>query len=147
MKKIVNRKAFHDYQLLENFEAGVILTGAEVKSIKEGRLNLSGSFVRVRGNEAWLHNAHISPYGYANMGDYDPSKPRKLLLHKKELLRIDQKMKEKKLTIMPVSCYIKANKIKLELALARGKREYEKREAARKRDLERELESSLTMKN
>lgn len=147
MKKIINPRVSRDYQLLESFEAGIVLSGEEVKSVREGHISLIGSFVRVRGSEAWLHNANIYPYLHGQDENYDPSGARKLLLHRRELLKISQKIKEKKLTVVPVSCYIRHNKIKLEIALARGKAEYEKKEAAKKRDLQREIESSLKIKN
>jgi SsrA-binding protein len=142
VKKIINRRARYDYQLLEKFEAGIVLAGPEVKSVKAGHMSLKESFVRIQNNEAWLHNAHIHPYPFADNRDYDPRRPRKLLLHKNELLKLAQETKQKGLTIVPVSCYTKHQKIKLAIALARGKKKYEKREAIKKRDLERELRSN-----
>lgn len=140
MKKIINRRARYDYQLLKKFEVGVVLTGPEVKSVKAGHIKLVGSFVRIYDGEIWLHNAHISPYAFADNRDYNPTRARKLLVHKKELVTLEQQIKEKKLTIVPVSCYTKHRKVKLEIALARGKKQYEKREAIKKQDLEREVE-------
>lgn len=139
MKKIINRRARFDYQLLEKFEAGIVLTGPEVKSVKAGQMSLSESFVRIRDGEAWLHHAHINPYSFADNRDYDPRRARKLLLHKNELLKLEQQTKQRGLTIVPVACYTKHQQIKLEIALAKGKKKYEKREAIKKRDLEREL--------
>ena len=141
--RVINRRARYDYELLEKFEAGIALTGPEVKSAKAGEMSLRESFVRVRNNEAWLHNAHINPYPFADNQDYDPRRTRKLLLHKNELFRLTQKTKEKGLTIVPISCYTKANRVKLEIALAKGKREYDKREAKKRKDLEREAEREL----
>lgn len=139
MKKIINRRAKFDYQLLKKLEAGMALTGAEVKSVKAGNIRLAGSFVRIYDGEVWLHNAYISPYAYADNRDYEPARARKLLLHKKELINLERQIKEKNLTLVPVSCYTKHNRVKLEIALARGKKGYEKREAIKKRDLEREI--------
>jgi len=146
VKKIINRRARYDYHLLEKFEAGVALTGAEVKSVKAGKMSLSESFARIIGGEAWLLNAYINPYPFADNRDYDPQRSRKLLLHKNELLKLTQQTKEKKLTIVPVSCYTKGRKIKLEIALARGKKKHDKREAKRKKAIEREIEQALKNK-
>jgi len=141
--RILNRRARYDYNLLEKFEAGIALTGPEVKSVKAGKMSLGESFVQIREGEAWLYNAYINPYPYANNRDYDPRRTRKLLLHKNELLKLEQQTKEKKLTLVPVSCYTKGRNIKLEIALARGKKKYEKREAKKRKDLERETEQIL----
>lgn len=139
MKKIINRRANYDYQLLEKIEVGIALTGAEVKSVKEGHLQLEQAFGRLKDGELWLINAHIHPYRFADNRDYDPRRSRKLLLHKNELLKLAQKITSSGLTIVPISCYTKGQKIKLEVALAKGKKKYEKREAIKKRDLEREI--------
>jgi len=139
MKKIVNRRVNYDYQLLEKFEAGIVLTGPEVKSVKNGHLNLEEAFCQVKNGEIWLFNAHIHPYKFADTRSYNPRRPRKLLLHKSEILKLAQKTFQKGLTIVPFSCYTKGNKIKLEIALAKGKKKYEKREVIKKRDLEREI--------
>lgn len=141
--RILNRRARYDYHLLEKFEAGIALSGSEVKSIKAGKMSLKESFVRIRRGEAWLFNAYVNPYPYANTRDYDSRRTRKLLLHKKEILKLEQKTRKKGLTLVPVSCYTKRNKIKLEIALARGKKRYEKREAKKRRDLEREVEQEI----
>jgi SsrA-binding protein len=139
MKKIINRRAPYDYQLLEKFEAGIVLSGPEVKSIRAGHLHLEQAFIQIKNGEAWLFNAHIHPYKFADNRDYDPTRPRRLLLHKNEILKLVQQTTQRGLTIIPVSCYTKGNKIKLEIALAKGKKKYEKREAIKKRDLEREM--------
>lgn len=144
--KIINRRANYDYQLLEKFEAGIGLTGAEVKSVKAGHMKLEEAFVQIRDNEAWLVNAHIHPYAFADNRDYDPTRRRKLLLHKNELLKIAQQVAQHGLTIVPIACYNKYNRIKLEIALAKGKKKYDKREAIKRRDLQRELESQLKEK-
>jgi len=143
--KITNRKASFDYQILNKFEAGMVLSGAEVKSIKNGHLKLEESFVRFKDNEAWLFNAHVHPYAFSKNKDYDPLRPKKLLLHKKELLKLRQNSEQKNLTIVPISCYIEHNKIKLKIALARGKRKYEKRRSIKKRDLQREVENKIKL--
>ncbi len=144
--RIVNRRAKYDYHLLEKFEAGIALIGPEVKSAKAGKMSLGGSFVRIRDNEAWLLNAYINPYPFADNRDYDPRRTRKLLLHKNELLKLSQQTKEKNLTIVPLSCYTKGQKIKLEIALARGKKKHDKRETKRKKALKKEAEQALRSK-
>jgi len=146
MKKIINRRASHDYQLLEKLEVGIVLSGGEVKSVKNGHLKLEEAFVRITDGEAWLVNAHIHPYSFADNRDYDPRRSRKLLLHKSELLKISQQTKEKNLTLVPISCYNSGNKIKLEIALGRGKKKYEKRETIKRKDIDREIEAQLRKK-
>jgi len=142
--KIINRRAKQDFLLLEKFEAGISLAGPEVKSVKVGRLRLEEAFVRIKAGEAWLYNAQISPYTQAGRAKIDSSRPRKLLLHKNQILYLDQKVKQKKLTIIPITCYTTASgKIKLEIALARGKKKYEKRQALKKKDIEREIAREL----
>lgn len=143
MKKITNRRARYDYHLLEKFEAGIALTGAEVKSARAGKMSLSESFVKIIDGEAWLLNAYINPYPFADNRDYDPRRTRKLLLHKNELLKLTQQTKEKGLTIVPVSCYTKGRQIKLAIALARGKKKHDKREAKKKKAIEREIQQTL----
>jgi len=145
--KVFNRRAPHDYHLFEKFEAGIALAGSEVKSVKAGHIQLDEAYVRILGNEAWLINSHIHPYPFADNRDYEPTRSRKLLLHKNELLKIGQQVEKKGLTLVPVSCYTKHQQIKLEIALAKGKRKYEKREAIKRKDLARETEASLRIKN
>jgi len=141
--KVTNPRARFDYELLERFEAGLVLKGSEVKSIKAGKISLKESFVKLYENEAWLYNAHVHPYPFADNQDYNPTRPRKLLLHRKELLKLYQKTEQKRLTIVPLSCYTKGRNIKLEIALARGKKKYEKKEAKKRKDLDREAERIL----
>ena len=141
MKKIINRRASFDYQILTKFEVGVVLNGGEVKSIKAGHLKLEEAFIRLKDHEAWLFNAHIHPYSFAANKEEDPRRARKLLLHKKELLKLKQEATQKGLTIVPLSCYTKHNKIKLEIALAKGKKNYEKRESLKKKDWQKELKN------
>lgn len=138
--KIINKRANFDYVLHEHFEAGVNLTGAEVKAIKLGHADLTGSHVRITGSEAYLINAQIFPYQYARPEGYDERRTRKLLLHKKEILSLKAKMDGQNLTVVPVSMYTTHNLIKLELALGKGKKQYEKKEAKKRKDLNRELE-------
>ncbi len=146
MKKVINRRARYDYHLLEKFEVGIALAGAEVKSVKAGNMSLSESFVKIIDNEAWLVNAYINPYSFADNRDYDPRRNRKLLLHKNELFKLAQQTKEKNLTIVPMSCYTKGRQIKLEIALARGKKRYDKREAKKRKAIKREVEQVLKNK-
>ncbi len=141
--KVLNRRASHDYQLLEKFEAGIALSGPEVKSVREGKMSLEGSFARIAGGEAWLFNCHIHPYRFADTRDLDPSRPRKILLHKREIVSLESKMRQKRLTLVPLACYTKGRLIKLELALGRGKKEFEKKEAKKRRDIEREIEREM----
>lgn len=141
--KIVNKRARYEYELFEKFEAGIALIGPEVKSIREGKISLDDSFARVRDGEVWLFNCHIHPYRFADIKDQDPTRPRKILLHKKEITSLESKMKQKRLTMVPLACYTRGRRIKLELALGRGKREFEKRGAKKKRDIELELEREL----
>lgn len=138
--KIFNKKATYEYTIVERFEAGVNLTGAEVKSIKGGHAQLEGAFVRIIGSEAYLVNAQIFPYIYARPEGYDPKRTRKLLLHKAELIRLKSKLDGANLTLVPLSWYTKGPLIKLEVGLARGKKQYEKREAKRREDMRLELE-------
>lgn len=138
--KIIHRKAHYDYTILERLEAGVHLTGAEVKSLKGGRASLEGSFVRLIGSEAYLINAQIFPYIYARSEGYDPKRTRKLLLHKKQIISLKNKLEGANLTLVPLAWYNKGPLVKLEIGLARGKKQYEKREAKRREDQKRELE-------
>lgn len=142
--KIINRKARYDFEFLEKHEAGIVLLGSEVKSIRQGHITLDDAFVRIDPNlETWLINCHIHPYQYADNRDYDPKRSRKLLLHKKEILSLLKKMEGKNLTLIPISCYLDGSRIKLELALAKGKRLWEKRETIKKRDIARDMETDL----
>lgn len=137
---IQNKKAFFDYTILERIEAGVALTGAEVKSLRSGHGQLDGSFVRVIGTEPYLVGAQIFPFQYARPEGYDPQRTRKLLLHKKELIRLHSKLDGANLTLVPIAWYTKGPLIKLEIGLARGKKQYEKRESKKKEAQRRELD-------
>lgn len=138
-----NRKAFHDYFIEETFEAGIALTGTEIKSVRAGALNLRDSFAAVREGEMYLHNVHISPYEQGNRFNVDPYRTRKLLMHRKEINRLMGRVKEKGLTIVPLRVYLKKNRAKVEIALVKGKKQYDKREAISKRDADREIERSM----
>lgn len=138
--KLINRKAHFDYTILDRFEAGVHLLGSEVKSLKGGHGKLEGAFVRLMGSEAFLVNAQIYPYEFARLENYDSGRTRKLLLHKKEIISLKNKLEGANLTLVPLSWYTKGPLLKLEIGLARGKKQYEKREVKRKEDQKRELE-------
>lgn len=138
--KVVNRKAYFDYAILDRFEAGVSLIGSEVKSLRAGHASLEGSFVRIIGSESYLVNAQIFPFVYARPEGYDPKRTRKLLLHKKEIIALKSKLAGSNLTLVPLFWYTRGPHIKLQIGLARGKKQYEKREAKRREDQKRELE-------
>jgi SsrA-binding protein len=137
--KIVNKKALFNYEILERFEAGIVLAGAEVKSIRDNRCNLGDSYVKVLGGELWLINADIPKYKYDGSDDYDSARSRKLLVKRKELEYLLSKMKQGNLTLVPLSVYSKGDRIKVEVGLARGKKKYEKKLKEKERDLNREL--------
>jgi len=145
MKKIIgtNRRAFHDYEILETYEAGMVLAGPEVKSLREGRVALRDGFARVDSEEAFLYNVHISPYEKSSAKDYDPKRTRKLLLHKQEIRRLLGRIQQKGLTLVPLEMYFKKGNAKVSLGLARGKRTYDKREAVKRREAEREIRRSM----
>ncbi len=142
--KIINRKFHREYQELEKYEAGIVLTGSEVKSVKAGRLRLDDAFVRLLGQEAYLVNAEIPIYEYARALGYDPKRTRKLLLHRAELTRLKTKIQSGSgLTVAPISCYNKGSLIKLEIALVRPRKELEKRRREKARDIEREAKREI----
>lgn len=135
-----NKKAYFDYEILETFEAGIVLEGQEVKSIKTGHISLTGAYVTIKNSEAWLLSAHIPPYKMAGpLPGYEPTKSRKLLLRKQELRTLIGKIKQKGLTLMPLKIYTKRGKIKLEFGLARGKKKYEKREKIKEREIKKRV--------
>lgn len=138
-----NRKAYHDYFIEETFEAGMALTGTEIKSVRAGAINLRDSFAQVRDGEMWLQNVHISPYEAGNRFNVDPYRTRKLLLHRKEINRLMGRAQEKGLTIVPLRVYLKKNRAKVEIALVKGKRQYDKREAISRRDADREIQRAF----
>jgi SsrA-binding protein len=141
---IVNRKAFHDYEIEEEYEAGLMLTGSEIKSIRAGRVNLRGAYARVEDGEVWLFDTHISPY--EQTGTYfqhDPTRPRKLLLHRREINRLLGKLEQKGLTLVPLDIHFKNRRAKVRLGLARGKKLYDKRAATAERESQRQIERAL----
>jgi len=144
-RKIVckNKRAWHEYEIMEAVEAGMVLLGTEVKSMREGRVNLKDAYAKVQGDEVFLVEAHISPYSHGNISNHDPLRPRKLLLHKREIRRLGGKVQERGLTLIPLQIYFKEGKAKVELGLARGKRLYDKRAAIKKRDENRDLAREL----
>jgi len=148
-KLATNKKAFSDYTVEEKFEAGIVLSGPEVKSVKSGQINLKGSYITFdRTNQAWLIGAHISQYKPAALKTYKAVIPRKLLLNKKEIISLQNKVKASAgLTILPISVYTKGSLVKIELALARGKKKYDKRESIKKRDLDRQIRQRLKRKS
>jgi len=139
----VNRRAYHDYFVDEKYESGVMLTGTEVKSLRGGRCNLRDGFVRLDGREAWLENVHISPYAQGNLMNHDPLRPRKLLLHRKEISTLIGKVRQKGYTLIPLRVYFSRNHAKVEVGLCRGKRQFDKREAIAERDAKREIARAM----
>ncbi len=144
-EKIVadNRKAFHDYFILETFEAGMALLGTEVKAIREGRVNLRDSYGRVEGGEVWVFNIHISPYTHRGYADHDPTRRRKLLLHREEIRKLIGKTTERGMTLVPTKMYLKNGRVKLAIGLAKGKKSHDKRETIRRREAERETRAAI----
>ncbi len=142
-----NREAYHNYHILETYEAGIQLTGTEVKSAREGRVNLKDGYARIENGQAWLLNAHISPYSHGNRQNHDPLRERRLLLHKKEIYRLQSKIQEKGLTIVPTRLYFKGNLIKCELAIAKGKKLYDKRETEARKTQEREARAAIKQRS
>lgn len=138
-----NRKAYHDYLVLETYEAGIALTGTEIKSVRAGRVNLRDSYAQVKDTELWLMNTHISPYEYGSHANPDPVRPRKLLMHRKEITRLAAEVQQKGLTLVPLRMYLKDNRAKVELGLAKGKKAYDKRQAIAERETEREIHRRL----
>ncbi|MCH8088194.1 MAG: SsrA-binding protein SmpB [Chloroflexi bacterium] len=136
----VNRKARHDYDILETIEGGLVLTGTEIKSIRNGRANIRDAFARPEGGELWLYNAHIAQYASGNRYNHEPTRPRKLLLHRDQIDRLIGKVQEKGLSLVPLKLYIKDHRAKIELALARGRKLYDKRRSIAEKDAERQMQ-------
>jgi SsrA-binding protein len=145
MKNItVNKKAFHDYEIIEKIEAGMVLLGSEVKAIREGRVNLKDGYVEIKHGEAFLVSSHIGPYSNASYNNHEPERQRKLLLHKRELRKFDKKIKTRGVTIVPLRMYFDAKgRVKVEIALARGKRAYDKKQQIIARDVKREIDREM----
>jgi SsrA-binding protein len=137
--KVIHKRALFDYQIFDTYETGVNLTGAEVKSAKSGKMSLEGSFVKILGAEIYLVNAEIFPYPYARPEGYEARRSRKLLIHKKQLISLKSKMQSSNLTLVPLECYNSHGWVKLKIGLAKGKKEFEKREKIKKRDIEKDI--------
>ncbi len=138
-----NKKAFHDYFILDRLEAGIVLVGTEVKSVRESRVNLKDSYALIRQGEPFLLNCHISPYSHGNRQNHDPMRARKLLLHHKEIRKLIGKTQEKGLTLVPLRMYLRRGKIKVELGVARGKKLHDKRETERRKEMDREARAAV----
>lgn len=138
-----NRRARHDYVIEETYEAGIVLTGTEVKSLRDGRANLQDAFARIENGEVWLHHLHISPYSHASVFNHDPTRPRKLLLHRREILRLHSRAVQRGYTLVPLRIYFRRGLAKVELAVARGRRIYDKRERIAEREAERRIARAL----
>lgn len=141
--KISNRQAYYDFNILETYESGIALTGPEVKSVKGNRMSLDGAYVKIIGSEVYLVNAQIFPYPYARPEGYDDTRSRKLLLHKKEIISLKTKMVSSRLTLIPLECHDSHGLVKLTIGLAKGKREFEKREKIKRRDIDRDIQKEL----
>lgn len=141
--EINNRKARFDYEILDTYEVGIVLTGTEIKSIKNGKANLKDSYAIIRNNEMFLLNMHISPYEQGNIFNHEETRTRKLLLHKKEILKIRDKVTLEGITLVPLKLYIKNGRAKIELGLAKGKKNFDKRESIKKRDMELEIKKRM----
>ena len=139
----VNRKARFDYEILDTVEAGLVLVGTEIKAIREGRANLSEAFARPEGGELWLLNAHIAPYSSGGTDNHEPTRPRKLLLHKDQIAQLTRQVSEKGLTLVPLRLYLKRHRAKIQLGVAKGRRKYDKRRAIIEREREREAQEAL----
>lgn len=139
----VNKKARFEYFIEETYEAGLVLTGSEVKSLREGRINFKDSYIRISNGEAFLVGAHISPYSYAHQFNHEPERERKLLLHKREIVKLYGRVREKGLSLIPLRLYYKNGRVKLELALARGKKSHDRREDLKARDASREIAQAM----
>jgi SsrA-binding protein len=139
----VNRQAYHDYSVERTIEAGIALLGTEIKSIREGKVNLRGSYAMARKDELWLENAHIAVYEHGNRYNHEPTRNRKLLLHRREINQLLSKVETKGLTLIPLKLYLKGGKAKIELGLCRGKKLYDKRDAIAERDMKREIERAI----
>ena len=142
-----NRAAFHEYHISDKYEAGIALTGTEVKSVMGGRIQLKESYVAVRDGEAWLFNAHISPYSHGNRENHEPLRTRKLLLHKREIGRLDEATAKQGMTLVATRVYLKNGRIKLEVGVAKGKKMYDKRETEMRRTIDRETQAQLKERN
>ena len=142
----VNRKAYHDYHIQENIEAGIVLKGSEIKSVRAGKVNLSDAYAKPENDELWLYNSHIASYDAASYNTHEPTRPRKLLLHRKEIDNLIGKVVQKGLTVVPLKLYIKHGVAKVELGVAKGKKVYDKRETIARRHAEREMDRAMKLR-
>ena len=142
-----NRKAFHEYFVLERFEAGIELAGTEVKSIRGGNVNLKDAFCTIKNGELFIRGMHISPYEHGNIFNKDPVRPRRLLMHKREILKLNARVMQDGVALIPLSLYFKDSRVKVELGLCKGKKTYDKRDAIAKRDAKREMDRAMREKN
>jgi SsrA-binding protein len=138
-----NRRARHDFEIIQKFEAGIVLTGPEIKSVREHKVQLQGSYARIKENEVWLQDAHIAPYLNAGYTPHNATRDRKLLLHKKEIGKIDELLGERGLTLIPLAMYFKRGKAKVELGIGRGLKRYDKREVLKQRDMQRDIQQAV----
>ena len=138
-----NKKAYHDFFILDTYEAGIELKGTEIKSVRKGSVNLKDSFIRIKNDEAFIENMHIAPYEQGNRFNHEPLRTRKLLLHKKQIKKLQKEVKENGLTIVPTKLYFNTSKLKVEVALARGKKLYDKRQDLKAKDAKRDMERAL----
>lgn len=138
-----NRKAFHEYFVSDRLEAGIVLTGTEIKSVRAGQVSLQESYAKIEDSEAWLHNVHIAPYSHGNLANVSPTRVRKLLLHREEIRRLQRKLDEKGFTLVPLRMYLKGGRAKVELGLGKGKKQYDKREAIAERDANRQIARAM----
>ncbi len=138
-----NKKAFHEYFVLDKFEAGLVLTGTEVKSLRDGHANFKDSYILLKDGEAFLFGTHISPYSHGNLENHDPERTRKLLLHRREIDKLTAQVVEKGLTVVPLRLYFKAGRVKVEVAVVRGKKLYDKRETEKRREMDRETAAAI----
>lgn len=141
-----NRRASHDYELGETYEAGIVLTGTEIKSVRLNKVDLKRGYARVKDGEVWLYDIHISPYEQGNRENHEPERPRKLLLHKREIAKLFRLIKEKGITLVPTKMYLKDGRAKIEIAVATGKKSFDKRESLAKKDSQRQIERALREK-
>ena len=141
-----NRQASFRYNLIERYECGIILTGTEVKSLRDGKANLKDSYVQVKGDQAYLLSAHISPYSHGNIQNHEPERTRKLLLHKREIEKLETQIVEKGLTIVPLRLYFRGSRVKVEIAVVRGKKQYDKRETEKRREADREAAAAMKVR-
>lgn len=142
-----NRKARHDYEIIETYEAGLVLTGTEIKSIRKGKMNLKDGFISIRHGEAWLKQVHISPYDHGNIFNHEPERDRKLLLHKKEIIYLHNEVKQNRMTLVPLKVYLVRGRAKLLFGLARGKNKYDKRHSLKEQQAKRDIDRALWGKN